>query len=138
MPFIRRFIFIVHTMLFVPTLTLFGAWQLPGLKLPECRLQKSVMRLPGRPCVRLPNITLWTLLGSLLAVTSLTWLREDDQDKSNAEHHFPPPVPLYLAFAVSFGLWFLASLQLPPWVFSQAEKWGVRGVGFPLEMHCTL
>ncbi len=87
MPIVRR---VVRMTSFMPFLILFGAWQLPGLKLPECQLRKSVVWLPGRPRVRLPSIIIWTLLGSLLALRSLTWLWEDDREKAIAEHHFPP------------------------------------------------
>ncbi len=51
-------------------LILFGAWLLPGLKLSECQLQKSVVWLSGCSRVRLPNTIVWTLLGSHLALYS--------------------------------------------------------------------
>ncbi len=59
MPIVRR---AIRMTLFMPTLNLFGVWQLPGLKLQECRLRKSLMLLPGHPRVRLPNTVIWTLL----------------------------------------------------------------------------
>ncbi len=93
-----------RTVWFVLILTQFGAWQLSGPELPECRLQKSVVRLSG----------VWVLPRSPLALF-LTWLQMDDWDKAKTETPFPSAVPFYLAFAVSLGLG-VQFLRLPPWL----------------------
>ncbi len=117
-----------RTVWFMLILTQFGAWQLSGPKLPESRLQKSVVRLSGRPHVRLPNTTIWILPRSPLALF-LTWLHKDDWDKANTETPCPSLVPFYLAFAVSLGLG-VQFLWLPPWLVLE-WNWVLEGCAFP-------
>ncbi len=95
----------------------------------EFRCWKSVVWLPGRPRVPLPNTIVWTFLQSPLQLTStfLAWLHWGDRAKANPETpYISLPNPFFLAFAVSHTLWVQVPICLPPWTLYLGNS-GVPG-----------